>query len=328
MKVFVLGGSGFIGGACAQAFRRAGHEVTTLSRTAAGAERARRHGYRALTGSITEAGPWLDELAKADVVVYAVHPRAGKRLTSAWLETSRATRDAAMNLILPALLKAGNCKAFLYTSAIAALGDHGADVVTEATPRSPGAVGDYHAQSEALVLAATARGLPGVVLRPGFTYGPAGTVAEFVIKEARKGFYPYPGNGSNFIPWVHIDDLAQAYVLAAANPPIGETIHIVDDESIRLADFGRILVKEAGGGRSMGMPKWLVSLIAGAPLVEMLTASYRPTNDKAKTLLHWTPQYPNITVGLPDVLAAHAQQSSAKSPQSSESAQPPQPTQC
>jgi nucleoside-diphosphate-sugar epimerase len=311
MQAFVLGGSGFLGGGCARGFKRAGYEVTTLNQTTVGAERMRNLGYRALIGSIAEAGPWLDELANADVVIYAAHSRAGKRLTSAWLETSRATRDAAMNLILPALLKAGNCKAFFYTSAIAALGDHGADIATEATQRSPTAVGDYHAQSEALVLEATARGLPGVVLRPGFTYGPAGTFAEFFIKEAKKGFYPYPGNGKNFIPWVQIDDLAQAYVLAAARPPVGEVIHIVDDEPIRLADFGQILVKEAGGGRSMGMPKWLVSLIAGDPLVEMLTASYRVKNDEAKRLLDWSPQYPNVQAGLPGVFDAYAKQQAA-----------------
>ncbi|MDR1990851.1 MAG: NAD-dependent epimerase/dehydratase family protein [Acidobacteriaceae bacterium] len=311
MKVFVVGGSGFIGGGCARGFTRAGHEVVTLSQTSAGAGQMRGLGYRALTGVITESGPWLDEVASADVVVYAAHPRAGARLTSAWLDTSRATRDAAMQLILPALLSSGQCKAFLYTSAIAALGDHGSDVVTEATRRSSSAVGDYHAQSEALVLAATARGLPGVVLRPGFTYGPAGTFAEFFIKPARKGFYPYPGNGSNFIPWVHIDDLAHAYVLAAAHPPVGEIIHVVDDAPVRLADFGRMLVKEAGGGRSMGMPKWLVSLLAGAPLVEMLTASYRVRNDKARSLLGWTPHYANVNVGLPQVFDAYAKQHTA-----------------
>jgi nucleoside-diphosphate-sugar epimerase len=150
-----------------------------------------------------------------------------------------------------------------------------------------------------------------VVLRPGFTYGPAGTFAEFFIKEAKKGFYPYPGNGSNFIPWIHIDDLAQAYVLAATDPPIGEVIHVVDDEPVRLADFARTLVKAAGGGRSMGMPKWLVSLIAGAPLVEMLTASYRAKNDKAKSLLGWTPQYANVKAGLPSVFDTYARQQAA-----------------
>ena len=118
------------------------------------------------------------------------------------------------------------------------------------------------------------------------------TFAEFFIKEAKKGFYPYPGNGSNFIPWVHIDDLAAAYVLAAAILLLEQVLHVVDDEPMRLKDFGLFLVAEAGGGRSMGMPKWLVSILAGAPLVEMLTGSYRARNEKVKRLLGWEPAIP------------------------------------
>lgn len=312
MKVFILGGSGFIGGGVARRFQKAGYHVTTMSQTQDGVGRLKSLGYEALMGSMTEPGPWLDELATADVVVYAAQSRAGKRSTSSWLAKSRATRDAALSLILPTLEKGGRCKAFLYTSGIVVIGDHGADSVSESTPRSETALGDFHAESEALILEAAARGLPSVVLRPGFVYGPAGSFAEFFIKEARKGFYPYPGSGSNFIPWVHIDDLAEAYVLAAANPPVGEMIHVVDDEPVRLADFGRMLVAVAGGGRTMGVPKWLVSLIAGAPLVEMLTASYRPSNDKAKRLLGWRPLHSTVGEGLPSVFEAYSRHAVAK----------------
>lgn len=309
MEIFVLGGSGYIGGGSAKGFKKAGHNVTTLSQTQAGADQLKGLGYRALLGDMTRPGLWLEELAKSDVVVYAAHTRAGKRLTKAWLENSRATRDAAMNLILPALQNRGACKAFLYTSGIVVLGDHGDAVVSETTPRARTAVGDFHDESESLIFKAASRGLPCVVIRPGFVYGPAGSFAEFFIKEAKKGFYPYPGNGSNFIPWVHVDDLAQAYVLAAENPPVGEVIHVVDDEPVRLADFGRMLVKAAGGGRSMGMPKWLVSFIAGAPLVEMLTASYRVSNEKARRLLGWAPQRATVKDGLPEVFDTYAKQS-------------------
>jgi nucleoside-diphosphate-sugar epimerase len=312
MKVFILGGGGFIGGGVARGFRSAGYRVTTMSQTQEGVCRLRRLEYDAPMGSMTEPGPWLDELATADVVVYAAQSRAGKRLTSSWLAKSRATRDAALKLILPILEKGGKCKAFLYTSGIVVVGDHGAEIVSESTRRSKTALGDFHAESEALILEAAVRGLPAVILRPGFVYGPDGSFAEFFIKEAKKGFYPYPGRGSNFIPWVHIDDLAEAYVLAADNPPVGEVIHVVDDEPIRLADFARTLVNAAGGGRTMGMPKWLVALIAGAPLVEMLTASYRSSNDKAKRLLGWKPLHPTIREGLPSVFEAYSRQAVTK----------------
>jgi len=304
MKVFIIGGGGFIGGGCARAFRKAGHDVTTLSRTRAGAEKSRAQGVRALEGDMTRAGPWLNEMTASDIVVYAAQPRAGKKLTQKWIEESRAARNEAMKLILPALQRAPSCKAFLLTSGIVVVGDHGDEPITETTSRTPSALGDFHAESEAMARAAVARGVPAVVLRPGFVYGPDGTFAEFFIKEAKKGFYPYPGDGANFIPWVHIDDLGDSYVLASLDPPIGETLHLVDDEPMRLRDFARLLIQEAGGGRSMGMPKWLVSFIAGAPLVQMLTASYRADNNKAKRLLGWSPRRRTVREGLPDVFSA------------------------
>lgn len=306
MKVFIVGGSGFIGSACVGAFKKASCEVTALSRTQAPINRPPSLGHQIMQGDMTRPGPWLEELAVADIVVYAAQLRAGKRMTKGWIENCGAARDAAMKLILPRLVRAGTCKAFLYTSGIVVVGDHGDLEVTETTPRVASALGDFHAKSESLVLSAAARGLPGVVLRPGFVYGPGGAFAEFFIKEALKGFYPYPGNGANFIPWVHVDDLAQAYVLAAQNPPVGEIVHIVDDAPIRLREFGKLLVQTAGGGRAMGMPKWLVSLLAGAPLVEMLTSSYRARNEKAKQLLGWRPLRPTIAAGLKDVFSAYS----------------------
>lgn len=306
MKVFVVGGSGFIGSSCARAFAAAGCRVTALSRSNHFDISVTSAGCRTIQGDMTREGPWLEELAAADVVIYAAQVRAGKRLTKRWIEECRAARDAAMNLILPRLERERACKAFIYTSGIVAVGDHGEREVTELTARVSSIVGDFHAESEALMLAAVARGTPCVVLRPGFVYGPAGVFAEFFIKEALKGFYPYPGNGENFLPWVDVDDLAQAYVLAARNPPIGQIIHVVDDAPIRLAEFARLLVQAAGGGRTMGMPKWLVSLIAGAPLVEMLTSSYRARNDNAKQLLGWRPMRATVASGLPEVISAYA----------------------
>lgn len=308
MKVFVLGGSGFIGGGVAQAFRSAGYQVTTLSRTQESANRLQSLGYRALVGDMARPGAWLDALAGSEIVVYAAQSRPGKRLSGAWVNQSRLTRNGALDLILPVLKRAGPCRALIYTSGIVAVGDHGDAEVSEASARVKSALGDFHAEGEAIIGRAVSTGIPAVVLRPGFVYGPSGSFADFFIREAQKGFFPYPGGGTNFIPWVHIDDLAEAYVLAAAKVPVGEVIHIVDDQAMRLAEFARLLMGAVGGGRSVGMPKWLVSMLAGAPLVEILTGSYRAGNDKAKAVLGWKPRHRNLTEGLPAVIKAYAEQ--------------------
>lgn len=303
-KALVIGGSGFIGAAVAAAFAGAGYAVSATSHSDAGAARLTALGYVGMAADIAQPGPWLELLQDSDVVIYAAQERAGTRLDAAWLTRSRSTRDAAMALIFEALSASKRCTAFLYTSAIAVLGNQGNEVVEESTPRKHSPIGDFHAESEVLVLDAARRGLPGIVIRPGFVYGPGGTFAEFFIKEARKGFYPYPGHGRNYLPWVHVDDLARAYVPAAKIQPIGEVIHVVDNEPLQLSDFAKLLMIEAGGGRSLGMPRLVVSWIAGAPLVAMLTGSYRATNRRAASLLGWSPSYPTAREGLPAVFAA------------------------
>lgn len=304
-EVFVIGGSGFIGSAIARAFARQGYRVVVSCHSQAGARQLAGQGFGAVQADIALPGAWLDHAVKADIVVYAAQERAGQRLDAAWLERSRATRDASLALLWPALMRGQKRPLFLHTSAIAVLGDHGEAQVDETTARKPSPIGDFHAAGEALVQEAGRRGLSVVILRPGFVYGPGGAFAEFFIKPARQRFYPFPGDGRNFLPWVHVDDVAEAYVRAAEKSPAGQVLHVVGDDPIRLHDFGKLLVKQAGGGRTMGMPKFVVSMLAGGPLVAMLGGSYRASNRRARTVLDWQPRYGRIEDGLAATFASY-----------------------
>ena len=308
MKAFITGGSGFIGNAVAKALNLAGYQVTALCKSQASASQLSARGYNTIAADMAQPGAWLKSLGNADVVVHAAQSRPGKRLSRAWIEQSRTTRDAALTLMLGEIQQTGRCKAFIYTSGIAAVGDHGEAVITEKTDRVSSALGDFHAEGEGMVLQAAARGIPALVLRPGFVYGAAGSFANFFIREAQKGFFPYPGNGMNYIPWIHVEDLAEAYALAVANPPVGEVIHIVDNQPVRLAEFASLLVRTVGKGRAQSMPKWLVSLLAGGPLAEMLTGSYRASNGKAQLALGWKPRHPTLKDGLPGVVEQYIRQ--------------------
>jgi nucleoside-diphosphate-sugar epimerase len=308
MKAFITGGSGFIGGGVAKALSLAGYQVTAMCKSQESASQLRALGYNTIAADMAQPGAWLKELGNADVVVHAAQSRSGKRLSRTWVEQSRAARDATLPLMLSEIQRSARCKAFIYTSGIAAVGDHGDVVITETTPRVSSALGDFHAEGEAMVLEAATHGVPSLVLRPGFVYGATGSFAKYFIREAQKGFFPYPGKGMNYMPWVHTDDLAKAYVLAAAQPPKGQLIHIVDNQPLRLTEFASLLVRTVGKSRAQRMPKWLVSLLAGGPLVEMLTSSYRANNEKAKRILGWEPQHPTMEEGLPEVVERYTSQ--------------------
>lgn len=301
-QAFITGATGFLGAAIARALQQAGYEVQALSRSKASADRLRALGYVPVLGDLDETGTWLDHVRAAQVVVHAAQTRPGMRLSQAWLNASRRSRDRALEHMLAAAHAGQSCRSFIYTSGIAAAGDHGEDWVDEGSPRCRSAIGDYHVEGEDLIVQAARAGLPACALRPGFVYGADGSFAKFFLAEAAKGVYRYPGNGRNFISWVHADDMAQGYVAAAARPPVGKVVHLVDDQPLRMDDFAMQLLNAFGGGRPQKVPRFVVSLFAGGPLAEMLTGSYRVRNARAKQLLDWQLRYPTFEQGILDVV--------------------------
>jgi nucleoside-diphosphate-sugar epimerase len=307
MKAFIIGGTGFIGSGIARAMKGHGYEVQVLCRTDANANRLRQEGFVPVMGDMVVAGEWQSKVEDSDVIVYAAQIRPGKRISSAWLRNTRQARNSALNNVIETILGRENkCKAFIYTSGIVAHGSHGDSWVDESSPATEHAMGEYHLEGEKIMRQAAIKGLPAMTIRPGMVYGPNGTFGEFFLAEAKKGVYRFPGTGENYLSWVHIDDLGNAYVKAAENPAIGEVVSVVDDVPMKLKDFSVALLKPFGGGKSVSVPSWVVSLFAGKPLSQMLTSSYRVRNDKAKRLFDWKPLYPQFSDGIPNVVEQYS----------------------
>ena len=101
-------------------------------------------------------------------------------------------------------------------------------------------------------------------------------------------------------PSVVLEDLVDEYLRRVENPPVGQVVNLIDDEP-RMREFAELMMpmfgKEAGS-----MPLWIASLMAGKSFPEMLASSFRGRNDRAKSMLGWTPKHPQIRTRLADVV--------------------------
>ncbi len=82
MKVFVTGGTGYVGGAIVQALVRAGHEVSALSRSEERDGTVKALGATPVRGSLGHMAPLAARIAEHDAVVhtavdYGLGPPAG-----------------------------------------------------------------------------------------------------------------------------------------------------------------------------------------------------------------------------------------------------------
>lgn len=305
MKVFVVGASGYIGNAVALEFLKAGYEVVGLCNTNAGLQQLTRQHIHAVKGDMADDSVWKKYAKEADVIVHAAHVRPGMRLSSGWLKRSGELRDKCLYSLVSAAQENPNIRAIIYTSGMIAHGNHGDAHIDESTQPNPTALGDYHREGERIMNEAADRGLPALSIRPGMVYGNGGTFKKFFLDVAAKGKYQFPGNGENYLPFIHVQDLAKAYVAAVDVAFGNRLISVVDDQPIKMKDMASNLLRSFGGGKHSSVPSWLVSLFAGRALSEMLVGSYRVRNSRARRIFNWEPQHRSFASGISHVVAEY-----------------------
>jgi nucleoside-diphosphate-sugar epimerase len=299
MRVFVTGGSGYIGHAVVRALVRAGHEVAALHR---GLDEARLEALprpaRWIKGDLVESAAWRGEAKAADAIVHAA--MAGT--------PDRAAIDrAALDAILAAAREAKAPRTVVYTSGVWVLGQTGDRAADEtASVDRPAELVAWRPAHEQLVLSEPAP-VTGVVVRPGVVFGGGGTVglmADFVkpILNAREDETPavtFVGDGRNRWATVEVDDLADLYRRAvelapsrlAGRAPGERVFHAVDGTQDRVREIAQAAILALGsevtpGSWPLEQARRKLGAYADALALDQVVTSVR-----SEQVLGWRPRF-------------------------------------
>ncbi|HBS35024.1 MAG TPA: 3-beta hydroxysteroid dehydrogenase [Parvularcula sp.] len=268
MKIFVTGGSGFVGGAAIAALARA-HEIAALSRSAASDAAIASKGGAPVRGDLQTVSP---EMLKGTGAV--VHCAA---FVEEWgpYDSFYAVNVTGTERLLAAA-KAAGARRFIHIGTEAAL-FHGQPMVDidETCPlalRSPFPYSRTKALAEMAVAKANdpAQGFETIILRPRMIWGEGDkTLLPAVKAMAEAGRFLWVDGGAAMTSTTHIDNLVAAIVLALTEGRAGEAYFVVDGPPVRFRDFlTRYL---AGAGVTLpekSLPGPVVRLVAN--LVEPL----------------------------------------------------------
>jgi nucleoside-diphosphate-sugar epimerase len=294
MRVFVIGGTGAIGGHAVPALLRAGHQVTALSRSPEKSERLRRQGAMPLTVSIFDRNALARAFAGHDAVVNlssAIPPTADFMRRRAWAANDRV-RSEGSAAVAGAAIAAGVGRV-VQESVCMIYRDRGRDWIDEdwATDRFPMALPNHAAESS--VSRFTAAGGIGVVLRFGWFYGPGAAHSEEFFALARQGLAIMMGARQDYVSSIHVED-AGAAVSAALSIAAG-IYNIVDDEPLAKGDYADAMAKAAGRRHWLRVPGRFALLLGDRST--SLTRSLRVSNARFKAVTRWTPLYPSAREG-------------------------------
>ena len=247
MRVFVTGGTGYVGSAVVRRLASVGHEVVGLVRNAEKARVLEELGGTPVLGNLREPSGYVLVAAGCDAVIHIAAEPGPERLH---------VERGALEALLSAARSGDTPRVLVYTSVLFVLGDTGDDAASEDASTRPVAHAAGRAEHEEWILGAADGPLATAVIRPGMVFGggEGGAVSELFRSATQDGAATYVGNGHNRWSLVHRDDVAELYCRVIEQRARG-IFHAVDGHPLSVLEIARRASHAAGAdGATRSIP--------------------------------------------------------------------------
>ncbi|HVY81505.1 MAG TPA: NAD(P)-dependent oxidoreductase [Steroidobacteraceae bacterium] len=311
MRLFLTGGTGFIGSQLAQYARSNGHDITVASPINNATEKLRcdllaRAGLTVVETALDNTERLRAALAGHDAII---HLAAAQHEAEAPESHFRKVNVEGTRNLLTLAVECGVPR-FVHGSTIGVYGDASNGVLDETSPLAPdNPYGRTKAEAERVVQSFRER-LETVIVRISETYGPADLRLLKLFKAIQSGRYVTLGDGRNERQLIYVEDLCRALLAAAqSREAVGQTIILAGNE--RLTTDQMVAAISAALGKpavTRHIPLWPFDVAAAVcetclpplglkpPLhrrrLDFFRKSFRFSTERAARVLDFSPQVP------------------------------------
>jgi dihydroflavonol-4-reductase len=310
VKIFLTGGTGFIGGEIARQLRGRGDEVVCLVRSPEKAAKLRDLGCELVSGNLSDEAAIRKGMGGCDAAIHAAAMYEvgipAKQRPAMW-EANVTGTERVMKAAL-----AEEIPRIVYVSTVGIFGNTHKQVVDESYENPETDFTSYYEETKLEAHKLVQRmideqELPAIIVQPGGVYGPGDTsqVADLLEQffAGKLPLMPFPELG---ICMSHVEDIAAGVLLALDKGKLGET-YVISGPVTTMREAIEMVAKVSGRkapkrnlptglmkamiplgpvvGKVMGQPPNLRELISSADNVTFW-ASY----DKAQRELGYSPR--------------------------------------
>ncbi len=260
--VLIAGGTGLIGKYLAEHLEKQGYEIRILSRTPHKISK-----YKSYFWDVEKQEIDIKSLENIETVINIAGQSIGQKRWSR-REKNRIlnSRVNSAKLLLDAF-KQSSKKPDKYISA-SAIGYYGLEKtnseLTESSPFGNDFLATVCQQWEEEALKFKSIGSRTNILRIGIVQSTNGGFLHKLMLLSKMGYIFQLGDGKNYIPWIHIEDLSRMFQFAIENQKLSGTYNAVAPEHIRQSEYLNILRNKLNiNSFNPIIPKLLVQLIFG-----------------------------------------------------------------
>ena len=288
-KILITGITGYIGGTIARKLLDKNYKVTGLIRNETHAKELEAAGIETIVGSIHDEVVLQSAISEADAVIH----------------NADSADDAYAADSIVSILK-GSGKTFIFTSGSAIFGgkENGEKndyVFTEDIPLQPRLEMASRVLINQHILQSAAQDIRSIVIVPTMVYGKGLGIKKDSIQlpalisfSKEKGFGAYFGKGENIWSNVHIEDLADLYILALENAKAG-SLYYAENGSSNIKNLAERISEryQLQPAQSVTIQE-AVNTFGPAGGYFGFASNSLCSSDKARTELDWKPKHHSI----------------------------------
>jgi hypothetical protein len=262
MKIFMTGGTGFVGTYLSKQLVAQGHKLTILNRTRLG-RGLNLEGIRYLEGNPTISGQWQKSVPEHDVIINLAGASIFSRWTKKQKEMIRSSRIHTTRNLVEALPSDSRSITFFSTSAVGYYGFHKDEELTESSPAGDDFLAKLAYDWEQEALLAKNKGASVVLTRFGIVLGKDGGALGLMFPLFKYFLGGSLGTGRQWFSWVHIHDLAEAFVFLLKHREITGAVNLCSPNPVRNKELGKAVGKILHRPSFMPAPAFVIKLFLG-----------------------------------------------------------------
>ena len=263
--IVLTGATGLIGRRLYNALRSRGDNVTILARNTDKAAKIFSDAFRILLWAPGVVGEWKSAIDGADAVVHlAGEPIAEERWSEEYKKRIHDSRVLGTRDIVDAI-EAAKTKpgVLLSASAVGFYGDTGESEVDESSAAGEDFLAGLCTAWESEARRAEPLGTRVVITRLGIVLAEDGGALEKLLTPFKMFAGGPVGNGEQWFPWVHIDDVVGIMLHAIDHPEISGVMNAVSPGLVRNREFAVALGEALKRPARFSVPAFVIKLALG-----------------------------------------------------------------
>jgi len=305
MNVFVAGGTGLIGLPLVKRLLERGDSVILLSRRPTLARQLFGDSCKVVEGDPMRQGRWQDELSSCGAAINLGGESVfGRRWSHEFKALLRESRVGSTNNIVAGLkqqpLIDRTAKVLVNASAIGFYGPHGDEEIDETHQAGNDVLANLCVDWERAALAGQNSGIRVVLVRTGIVLDRRGGALAQMLPPFRFFAGGPVGSGSQWMSWIHIQDIVGIFLCALDNPQAQGPINGTSPQPVTNRDFAKALGRALGRPSFLPTPTVVLRLMLGE-VADVISTGQRVL-PRAAQRLGYTFRFSDLDAALADLL--------------------------